>query len=323
MTLTKTISALTLASGLFTAANAEITGEFNAGTRALMNNPKFGNQAFADSRFRLNLDYSLGDKIRFGTSGFFDFSSKPGLDHNMGDGKETNIDKAFMTYIPNKNLEFTLGSFDNCFTSWTEPDIPVFGAKAKISNNDLYAKLVYNIGQKWLHQAKTGFYAAELGANIGSFSLNANYMHWINLDKNYIRTNSKKGDDYANKFHIANISAEYTKGPLTLSASGMHNFDAESLNNGIIIGLCLGQLEEKGDLCFAIYDVYIEADAAYAGFRPNKTPGPNVKASLFRGSYQITENGTLELTHGRPTRISGPLGGRKWKYYAIDFKQSF
>ena len=85
----------------------------------------------------------------------------------------------------------------------------------------------------------------------------------------------------------------------------------------------LGNLKKPGDLRLTVVGIHVEQDAAYAGFKPNKTPGPNARGYLLSLDYQLTENTFLNLTRGAPERLNGPFKNQGWKYYALEMKHNF
>lgn len=302
-----------------------------------------GDKRTVESRARLNLGYKLSDYLNLRVRGVAEHSTIPGFDHRFEKDKRQIffIDRAFAEYLFGEDFCLTAGAFDNTFTGWMERDVPLVGAQAKFTTknipkmNRITAKLAYHIGQPWLDESDSGFWAFELEgekalSKAWKFIGNVNYMHWFDLDPGFIRTNLRDGSGYASDFRLVNggikfvhdtIDIPFFKGPLSLYGNVMHNLGARKENDGFIVGVGAGGLNKPGDASIGFEYRYIEADAAVAGYAPKITPCTNMKKPFISCGYQIGENLALMGALAFPERLGRK--GDAWEFGAVQLQYKF
>ena len=293
-----------------------------------------------ETRARLNLGYQPSDYLNIGVRIVAEYSTTPSFDHRLEDGKEFFLDRAFADFKLNEELWLTLGAYDNAFTGWCDSDIPLVGAQLGYSKNNalkldrIKAKLAYHMGQPWLDESDSNFWAFEAEGlkeltNDWDLFCNAGYQHWFGLDEGFIRTNARKGAGYASRFNTVNGKIKLVhgtenipvfKGPVELYATGMHNFGATDKNNGLILGVGLGHLKNPGDSRLTLEYRYIEADAVNAGYTPKVTPCTDFKKPVIFLTHRLTDKTLVTVGYAFPGRIGN---GDNWNYGHAGFIRRF
>lgn len=319
----------------------DISGDVRTFGRYVKGTAGFDRRA-VDARARLNLDYEPTDYLNLGARGVAEYSTHPPFDHRfVDDHYEFYVDRAFADLKIDDQFRLMLGAYGNTLTGWHDADVPFVGGQLTYSKKDVSildrfgAKLLYHGGQPWLDESESKLLAIELEggkALTGAWSVagNLNYMHWFDMDRDFIRTNLREGSRYANDFRIANAGVKFINGevdvpvfgsPLALYAKGMHNFGASQENDGYILGFSLGSLKEAGDSSFCFEFRHIEADAVNAGYAPKVTPFSNFNKYVVIAGYQLTKNTSLMGAFAFPEGISDNRGS--WVYGAFGLCYKF
>ena len=321
------LAAAAFYAGTASAGETEIDGEVDAIGRSLSNRFNGGDDIFSQrTKLILCADYNINEKLNLGIGGAAEWSSTPTLDSRLSDHDELSIDRVFINYSTG-NLQAKFGAFDNTFSGWFERAIPVNGAQVKLEKSDVFGlghvaiKLAYSMGQPWLHEADNGIYGVEITGEKTFSSVKVNFaVNYMDFGKPDIpKTNSDKDFQIVNselKFIYDSDGIPIFDGPLAMYAKMMHNLGAERNNDGMILGVQLGNLKEPGDMNLCFQYRHIQDDATLAAYAPRWTPATNFNQPFFVAGRKITDELTLKAFAAFPKRNHGP--SERQRYFALE-----
>ena len=153
----------------------------------------------------------------------------------------------------------------------------------------------------------------------------------LNLNQGYLGAFSSRNrlnseNNFTSDFQILNafgrLSWSGLSFPITLLGDYAHNFGAQDLNNGGLIGLQLGQLRKSGDWQFNYAYRYMQQDFNLSLMIDDFYSGTDVAGHTFRLGSQITDHNAAHLTLVTRQSLSRPESGHLFILYT-SIQQSF
>lgn len=282
-------------------------------------NPTLYDLDVGDMRARLGISYNPEETITLNARGVIETATEDAIDPRLHDGIETTIDRAFLEYVDGP-FKLNIGEYDNPFKKqiWMDKDRPLEGASISYSLEDslgantIAATGMAHFGNHIIDWSNTAMYGLKIDSSFDNLTASASYIHFDDLDENFIGSNAKQNGKYKNDFRVASLSANWKTKicdiPISISGWYGHNLAADD-NNQMYEGK-IAVIPTKSLTVFGGYRA-IEQDAIVASFTPKDTPGTNFEGPFGGVAYKFTKKVSGSLFIANPRLIDVPFDDQR------------